>query len=386
MSGVIVGDGMSDAMARRLVELRKRRGWTQEALAEAAGLSIGVVKKIEAGGSAKIESYLAIAQALGVTLQFASHDLEALADMVFAADEGGDPERMSYVVRHPRRLDRATVQSLASILASQRRIEDQRGSAAVLGPVTAQAGVVNHLVRESADNEVRRALMDVGSQWAQFAGWITETTAHYPDSLRWYTQAMEWAGEADNPDLFATAISMRGHLAWVQDKFQTMVRLSRAATWQPTCLSVKAMAMQQEARGLALLGDATAADERLDRAEELAATAAHHPQGEQDWMYFYDQDYFAMQRGLADLYLGRYERAIERLTGGLDRIPAEIRGSDWVAWYVLRLGEAYVRLGESSVGAAHIAEAESVAVATGAERLCNEIRGLVDQLRLGHAT
>lgn len=51
----------------RLRELRKRRGLTQEALADQAGLSVPVIKKIEQGGSARMETLRAIAKVLGVT-------------------------------------------------------------------------------------------------------------------------------------------------------------------------------------------------------------------------------------------------------------------------------------------------------------------------------
>ena len=50
----------------RLRAVRLARGLTQEALAERAGLSLGVVKKIERGGSARIETYHALARALRV--------------------------------------------------------------------------------------------------------------------------------------------------------------------------------------------------------------------------------------------------------------------------------------------------------------------------------
>ncbi|ONK11019.1 helix-turn-helix domain-containing protein [Streptomyces sp. MP131-18] len=46
--------------------LRRSRGLTQESLAERAGLRPGVVKKIEGGGNARIETYHALARALDV--------------------------------------------------------------------------------------------------------------------------------------------------------------------------------------------------------------------------------------------------------------------------------------------------------------------------------
>lgn len=50
----------------RLRELRLTRGLTQERLAERANLSLGVVKKLERGGTARLENYHALARALGV--------------------------------------------------------------------------------------------------------------------------------------------------------------------------------------------------------------------------------------------------------------------------------------------------------------------------------
>ncbi|MET8827342.1 helix-turn-helix transcriptional regulator [Streptomyces sp. NPDC004610] len=47
-------------------ELRRRRGFTQERLAERAGVSLGVVKKLERGGTARLPTYHALARALGV--------------------------------------------------------------------------------------------------------------------------------------------------------------------------------------------------------------------------------------------------------------------------------------------------------------------------------
>ncbi|RDG34541.1 helix-turn-helix domain-containing protein [Streptomyces corynorhini] len=50
----------------RLKDLRLTRGLTQERLAARAGLSAGVVKKLERGGAARLDTYHALARALGV--------------------------------------------------------------------------------------------------------------------------------------------------------------------------------------------------------------------------------------------------------------------------------------------------------------------------------
>lgn len=65
--------GEITSIADRVRELRRRRGMTQEELAEAASVSVTVVRKIEQGGTARMETYHQLARALGVqTVMFVS--------------------------------------------------------------------------------------------------------------------------------------------------------------------------------------------------------------------------------------------------------------------------------------------------------------------------
>lgn len=63
---------MSDAQMKldpaRLKQLRESRGWTQEQLAEIAGLNARTVQRIEAGGNASPETGMALASALDCPL------------------------------------------------------------------------------------------------------------------------------------------------------------------------------------------------------------------------------------------------------------------------------------------------------------------------------
>ncbi|GLV52526.1 hypothetical protein TBS_30900 [Thermobispora bispora] len=55
-----------DDPGAQLRALRQQLGWSQEELANRAGLSTGVIKKIEGGGTARMETLRALARALGV--------------------------------------------------------------------------------------------------------------------------------------------------------------------------------------------------------------------------------------------------------------------------------------------------------------------------------
>ena len=78
------------SISDRVRELRRRRGMTQEELAEQAGLSLAVIKKLEQGGTCRMETYHQLAKALGVTtVWFASagspEPVEARVDDVVLA-------------------------------------------------------------------------------------------------------------------------------------------------------------------------------------------------------------------------------------------------------------------------------------------------------------
>jgi len=53
----------------RVVELRRDRGWTQERLAEASGVTVRTVQRLEAGNDASLETLSLVARALEVPVR-----------------------------------------------------------------------------------------------------------------------------------------------------------------------------------------------------------------------------------------------------------------------------------------------------------------------------
>lgn len=275
-----------------------------------------------------------------------------------------------------RRHDPRMTDALSTVLAAQRRAEDVIGSGAVIEPVRAQLTVIKDLVTD-ARGDIRDRILDVGSQWSQFAGWLSANTGQLDDANQFYQLALEWATEADKPDMMATALSMQGHTAWLRGKAGPMVSLSEAAQRDKrTSPGVRALAVQQEARGMALSRDATIddIDQRFDQAEALADHAAERLDDEPPWIYFFSPDYLVMQRGLAYRLLGRYEEANKLLTEGLASIPAEMRGSEWVASrYLLQLAITYAQTGDITQACGLAKEAGIIAQHMDSARLRNDL-------------
>jgi hypothetical protein len=204
-----------------------------------------------------------------------------------------DEERLISAARSPRRYDPGVVDALSTVLSGQRHAEDVIGSTSLIEPVKAQLAVVGDLVTE-ARGDVRANVLDIGSQWAQFAGWLQANNRQFGEANRLYGLALEWALEADKPNMIATALSMQGHVAWLAGQASPMIGLSRAAQRDDRASpGVRALAIQQEARGIALSGEAGIADidRKFDHAEELVAQAAEEPENEPPWIYFFSPDY-----------------------------------------------------------------------------------------------
>lgn len=291
-----------------------------------------------------------------------------------------DEERLLRVARAPRLLGPSVIESLTIMLAEQRRTEDRIGSVPLAAPVRAQLAVIEKLV-VGARGRLRERMLDVAGQWAQFAGWLHASAGHWPRADRFYDRALQWGSEAENRNLIATALSMKGHLAWLTRTPGPLIGLSQAAQRDRSVSpGVRALAAQQEARGLALAGEADLTERKLDEATELATRAAECPEEEPPWVYFFSLAYLTLQRGLAYRYLGRYGEAIELLQAGLHALDPYAQRTEWTATYVLQLAMAYRALGDITQSCSMAAQAVRIAEQTESTRLRAQLLNFYDHL------
>jgi transcriptional regulator with XRE-family HTH domain len=285
-------------------------------------------------------------------------------------------ERLLLAAKRPARVDSTVVESLSTILAAQRRTEDVIGSAPLVEPVRAQLAVIEHLVTE-ARGGIRTKVVDVAAQWAQFEAWLQANLGHLGRADQLYDRAIVWATEAGNNDMVATAFSMKGHAAWLAGKVGPMLSLSRTAQRAGTSPGVRALAVQQEARAHAIIGDAGMTDRKLDDSHMLALAAVEHADDEPPWIYFFNPDLFALQRARAYLYLpDRLAAAVELLTAGIGALPAEVRQAEWLAFYLVDLARAYRTLHEDVEAEKIAVELAELAERIGSRRLAEQTAAL----------
>ncbi|MFF2373118.1 helix-turn-helix domain-containing protein [Streptomyces xiamenensis] len=256
-------------------------------------------------------------------------------------------ERITGTVREGRRVDAPTLDWLDRLLAEHRRAEDTIGSRPLMSVMSQQLSTVVDL-HAGARGPLGRRVVRLAAEHAQFMAWMTHDQDNTAAALAWYDRSHEWALEAGDPGLAATTLSMKAHMAWSKHRPGRCVRLAEAARWSAPGASpgVQGMAAQMAARGHALGGDASAAHRLLDEAQELIGRAARRPEDEPPWMYFYDETWSTLQRGMADMHLGDWPRAIDRLTTGLTGLPAGYRRDR--AWYRSCLADCLARQGETA--------------------------------------
>lgn len=369
MSRPLVGPAFGDTLRR----LRQDRGLSIRAFAKVAYHGKTYLHELETGTrqpTAELARHLD--EALGAGGQ--------LARLVVEDTTLVDEERLAYATQFPQRADAAAVNALEALLASQRRREDAVGAAAVLGPATAQLATVTDLVVEARD-DLRPRLVDVAAQWAQFVGWLNAATSQVERSDAAFSQALEWAVEADDRDMVATALSFKGYLAEGTGALGSMIGLSAAAQRDPRVYAGQlAYSAGQEARGLAIAGEDRAATAKISEATDLAAR-----QGElaaPPWIYYYTPEFFVIQRGIVYKHLGvidphRNAQAVEILTAGLDAMPQAARRAEWAGVYLCHLGEAHARAGDLVSASAAAAEARAVATAARSAKVNARVDALV---------
>ncbi|HEU5025674.1 MAG TPA: hypothetical protein VFV01_12205 [Spirillospora sp.] len=281
-----------------------------------------------------------------------------------------DCERLAFAVRNPARLDGTVIDGLAATLANQRRVEDVIGSQAVLGAAQAHLALVVRLLCEVPDAYAAR-LFALASEASQFNGWLNTAVDAHATAAPLYDQALRLGLQANDKDLAATALSMRGHLAWASGEYRDMASLSETAAGLATAAGTRAVATQQRGRALALLGDRQGALRAVGRAGDVLA--GQRGAADPDGLYFYGAAMLTMQRGLIFGYLGEHTTAADLLAAGIQAMPENIRGSEWVAWYRVKAAAARALAGDPEHAVADLRPAIDILAATGGTKSLRDV-------------
>ncbi|MGH3753375.1 MAG: XRE family transcriptional regulator [Pseudonocardiaceae bacterium] len=244
------------------------------------------------------------------------------------------------------------------------------GPAQALPPALGVVAAIEIHARE-VKADVRRELLTVGAQAAEFVGWLYRDARQPRLSGHWRDRAMEWAQEAGDLPMQGYLLLKKSQAAWDERDGLRMLTLAQAAhdgPWQLPPL-VRAEVTQQEARGLAMTGESSAVvDAKLDEAWEIF-TAAEATASELGCHY--DRALLAMQTAICYCEAGRPGQAAlvyrEHLNDG--HISRRDRG-----YFLSLTASAWTQAAEPDNAASAGQEALTIAVETYSLRTIHELK------------
>lgn len=343
------------AWAQRLVELRRARLWVEADLArELKNLrpDLPAVKSLthmvrhdwETGAHKPGPRYrMLLAAVFDVTEAELFADTEAslwrppgLSEQLQGAFTPDDEDRLTLAAVRPGRVDLHVVEDLATILAAQRRLEDTIGSASLLAPMTTQMHTITGMIRDAAGPH-RDALLRLAAEWAAFTGWLYAATRQDDQALALFGRAEEMADEVGDGVIAAMSTSFRGYVARQRGRYRGVVRASCAALATPGAAPAqRTFDTLQAAQGHAGLGDVDQARRFLDQAVSMTDSSGDPPPP----VYWYSGSFFRLNIGMVQAAIGEYRDAAEMIGNGLEGIPGEQRGAEWLAEYRAAMDEA----------------------------------------------
>lgn len=177
-----------------------------------------------------------------------------------------------------RYLDTPMVDYFRRQLDDAKHDDGARGPRKTLPDVLGLLGAIDQHARDVKPS-VRRELLSVGADGAEFAGWLYRDLHQPGTATFWYDRAMEWAQEADNPALQGYVLLKKSQMAYDERdaiRVLTLAEAARHSRWRLP-LRVQAEVTQQEALGAAMIGEPlTAVRDKLGTAQDLLARAGDY--------------------------------------------------------------------------------------------------------------
>ncbi|MEU7746121.1 helix-turn-helix transcriptional regulator [Nonomuraea sp. NPDC049158] len=274
------------------------------------------------------------------------------------------------------RRDGAVVELLRQQLEASKANDGRLGPAAVLPQVLGILGAVQHAVHE-VRHDVRRALLAVGADGAEFVGWLYRDLLDLRTATYWYDRAIEWAQEADDSSMQAYVLPRKSQLAYDRRDALRVLTLAEAAqrTTARLPLKVRAETTLQEALGLAMLGEPLRmVEQKSDDARQLLARSTGDEADALGGVF--SQETLLLRSTACHTGAGKPALAAEILAGVIasDALSARDGG-----YFRARRAAALAMIGEPDEAAIVGAEAARVAQATRSGRTTTV---LVDAMRI----
>jgi transcriptional regulator with XRE-family HTH domain len=264
----------------------------------------------------------------------------------------------------------------------KRQLEDCAAKDQAHGPKTsipATLGLVAAIedVAKEAKSDIRRPLLQVAAQVAEFGGWLYRDIAMPDLAGYWRDRAVEWAQAARDFPMQGYTLLKKSQAAWDERDALRMLTLAEAARegpWQLP-LRVQAEAIQQEARGHAMLSqDFTLVEDKIKEAREVLAKDSE----KSGLAGYYNEPLFGLQVAICYCELGQTDHSIELYEKWLS--PQYFPRRDY-GYFLALMSGAFATARDPDRAATTGQRALALARETNSARTHREILRLVGQLQ-----
>ncbi|MEV8614979.1 XRE family transcriptional regulator [Amycolatopsis sp. NPDC051373] len=209
-----------------------------------------------------------------------------------------------------RYFDGTTLDYFRRQLAACKADDGALGPAKTLPMVLGIVGAVEEHARD-VKPQVRRELLRLGADGAEFAGWLFRDIRDFGRTLFWYDRAVEWAQEADDVAMQGYVLLKKSQLAFDEREPLRMLTLAQAARRGQRSLPkrVQAESVQQEARAEVMLG--ATADAVAPKLDEARALLDARDDGASQLGAHYNSTLLTMQTAICYTEAGAPRRAVE---------------------------------------------------------------------------
>ena len=360
------GSKLSDddrLVGRRIQEARERRRrrdgskWTQAYLAERAGVSVDLIRKLEGGRGGSLGSFRRVAAALEVDL---GHLLDApvpartpvellridggASSAVNGSPDNGQEEEAATNRRELLKLGLATLLAQTSRATRPGQVgpdlvsryvelrahligaDAEFGAMTVAYSAARQLDEIRHAVLY-ASGATRCSLFEIGSMFAELAGWLADDVGNLEQGAAWTDQALDWAHASGNQDVIAYVLMRKAQRAVNSGDGPLAVGLAGASVQlDGVSCRIRAASLIHQGLGHATESNETAAMAAFEQAHTLlSATPKDCGRGDLDLASFCVGPYVLAQRGVCLTRLGHYREAVSDFDAALGTWPSKYR-------------------------------------------------------------
>jgi DNA-binding XRE family transcriptional regulator len=367
---------------------RRAHGLRQDELGTLAGFSQSAISRLESGSNIAYDMRVlrTLQRLLGIPAHLLGlsdrtvpvHGLENMPKDLVVGMEGKALMALcaSAVFGSANGTGVLTDNAVSQLLVLRRIVNDAhnwRGTGALMPAVRNMYDFIDAL-RRNARGDVRRRLLGTGAMYAEFYGWLYEEIGDLRNAGVWTSRALEQGQAADDRDVVAYCYVRMSQLAEVDGDDDRVIGLARAAQREiGVSAIVRAMALRQEARGLARAG-LDACMPRFDLAQALVQDVERPQSDEYSIGYCFTELHVQMQRAASMVDLADHSRAIDAYNDLMPRWGAVCQWEQGV--HTAKLAYAHAASGDVDQAVDLGFAALELARATGSQLIVNELERL----------